>query len=185
MEPKTPDYFTILLPVVTLMLGVILNAAIEYVRDGRTSKREQKARAVRREEEIAAKRIEFQRETLLELQNAVNEMGRQTAKLHIHDLQHFRNEGTWQEANLPHDIDEAQRAAVSWLSVLYVRVLDREVKLLIDRFRSDTDGTLKNSDALGSAKAFENMQTTFIHLNAKIGENLLNLDNALMNLVKD
>jgi hypothetical protein len=185
MEPKTPDYFSTLLPIITLMIGVILNAGIEYLRDGRVLKREQKARKIRREEAIASNRIEFQRETLLKLQDAINEVGRQTAKLHIHDLKHLKTTGNWQEAVLPPEVDEADRAALSTVSILYVRVQDKDIKALVDEFRTDHNNTLKSVNSVVAEQAFAKMQNTFVRLNEKIGDQILNLDNKIMDLIGD
>ena len=185
IPPHTIDYFTTLLPIFTLILGIFLTSAFEYFREGRTSKREQKVRKVKREESIVSNRIEFQRETLLKLQEAINEMGRQTSKLHIFDLDHLRKGGKWQDPILPPDVDEAQRAAVSLVSLLYVRLHDKNIKMLVDEFRTDANNTLKSVDKLNAEQAFQKMHKTFVLLNEKIGEQLLDLDSTLIGLIRD
>ena len=58
-------------PVVTTLLGFITAGIFEWLRDNRTSERERRARDANRQAQLLDRRATFQRETLINLQDAV------------------------------------------------------------------------------------------------------------------
>ena len=57
--------------------------------------------------------------------------------------------------------------------------------MLVDEFRTDANNTLKSVDKLNAEQAFQKMHKTFVLLNEKIGEQLLDLDSTLIGLIRD
>ena len=91
-------------------------------------KRETQAR---REERLAAKedrRDQYQRETLLALQEALAALIRTTATAYLQDKLAYRESGAWHKNYLPDDLAEELREAQSRTALLTERILDDQVR---------------------------------------------------------
>ena len=69
---------------------------------------------------------EFQRTTLIDLQEALHHALRLIHKAYMHDVKAHRAAGSWAENSLPDEVDESARLAM------------RRVAILVERIESDT-----------------------------------------------
>ena len=117
-----------IVPVATFALGAFTNAVLDSRRDGRTAQREE--RAAHRQLELDRQRQAdaFQRETLLELQDALRATARQTSLAHMEALRHERAGGQPAALRLSDDIETALLEEGHNLNRLTQRVLDDELR---------------------------------------------------------
>ncbi len=100
MNQTVPLWVVIALP----FAGYLAAAATEYLRGRQTLIREREARA---EERLAARqdaRDAFERTTLLEFQDAIAALMRNTARIHHESEMECRRSGTWGREQLPEEI---------------------------------------------------------------------------------
>ena len=123
-------------PVVGVLLGFAASTIAEYLRDRRTSKREREAREAARKVQVAERRISFQRDTLLNLQEAVAEEARSAGLISLADEMEYRKTGKWQGQLLPEGLAEKARNNTVRTLMLTERVRDKEIRDLTKVFRS-------------------------------------------------
>src|SRR3989339_699152 len=123
-------------PVVTLIIGLVLKGFFDFLTDSRTVKREREARSEQRRDTIHLQRVDFQRTTLLELQESAHRLSRLTVKTHLHYEAEYSKTGEWQRQELPEGVDEDLREAHSRVSLLRVRIRDEEARKLAEAFIS-------------------------------------------------
>jgi hypothetical protein len=112
------------LPAATLGAGVIGTIGAQGLTAWFASKREEGARAAERQ----VAREAFQRDTLLELQDAVLEMVRVATKLYISHRTVFAQTGEYARTPDPADLDEAARTSMALVAKLGQRVVDDELR---------------------------------------------------------
>jgi hypothetical protein len=110
-------------PVVTLALGALGTVIAEWWREQRGERRTRQAA-----------RDAFQRETLLALQDALMVLGRVMSRVHMHDLNAYRETGEWGKVPLPDELDEGTRTAIVGVNRHRVRVLDDDVRNAVKAF---------------------------------------------------
>jgi hypothetical protein len=146
----TPYWF----PVVTLLLGAVGGYLADALRDKRATRREAAAaeRADRREWATAQRqrdvaRDAFQRETLIELQDWLGKLGRATGASMHHDEMEFRSSGQWGRSLLGEEWNRAHHEALVNVNRLRVRVLDDDVRQVVQEFSSVCVDVLLGSPA--------------------------------------
>lgn len=82
-------------PVMTLFLGALAKGIGDWLLESRKARTDREARRETREESVRAKVIEFQRTTLLELQEAAQALARATGRSQHEDRMAFRQSGAW------------------------------------------------------------------------------------------
>lgn len=92
------------------------------------------ARAARKDR--AERRREFERTTLLELQEAMANLARAAGEIHHFDSMQLRNTG--QRTQVPREMDEREFQARRRLAMLRERVLDDELRRLVGEFADAT-----------------------------------------------
>jgi hypothetical protein len=107
-------------------LGLLGGVLIEHLR----TRGDRAARTEARQDE----RDDFQRQTLLELQEAIARYGRLVGQLHHHDTMAFKQTGDWAKTRLGADLDEDFRSAQVQLRLLAERVRDDELRPLVYGF---------------------------------------------------
>ena len=112
------------LPAVTLAAGAAGTFAAQLLRERFTSGRDREAR--RAEREVA--RDAFQRETLLELQDAMLRVVRTTTLLRINHRTVYASNGTYAREADPPGMSEEFREAVAIAARLRQRVLDDDLR---------------------------------------------------------
>ena len=167
-----PDWF----PVLTLLIGYGTKSLQDFVQHRWTVGREREAREAARRDQRSERRNQFQRETLLELQDAAFQLSRATGR--ICHLDKMAIQETGKKRPLPDDLDEGYRLAQVRTDMLSVRVRDQATRELVKRFRElSTEGVFAeiqdNRDL-----AINAVLDSQIKLNARIGELLRTLDDA-------
>jgi len=173
-----PDSSTLtsFVPALSAFGGFLLAALAEYLRDRRTREREREARADARRLQLFQRRSEFQRETLLNLQDAVFALSRAGGRVHHLDEMEFRKTGVWGGNHLPEDLNEEARLAAVKVSAFMVRVRDENVRELTKTFRDHATrlGVCRSREE--GRQAAEAMGETIPLLHERIGLVLRKLD---------
>jgi len=135
--PQSANTLTVLswFPVFMLLLGSAITVFIGAVENRRTLKRDREAREDARRDKLLEHRNDFQRECLLQLQEAMFELGRATTLLHMHDMRHYARTGEWQLGFYPDEMSEKDRGANQRTAMLVVRVRDDKVRKLVQEFK--------------------------------------------------
>lgn len=130
-ETVTVSWF----PVVTLILGFIISAITDWNKDKRDRNRESEARREARRDLLAEHRRTFQRETVLALQESVQDLARGVGAAQHHDEMAYRQTGKWQAVELAEEVDKQIFDANRRTMVLAVRVRDQALRDLLSNFR--------------------------------------------------
>lgn len=163
-------------PVITLIVGVVLKGIFDLIADGRAERREKNARRELRLDAFRQRRDEFQRATLLELQDVVARGARFAGRANHEDIMAFRESGQWRKQLLSEEVDSGILAAQTELGLLRVRVRDVAAQQLASRLASFiTDVALSRSEATAEA-AMSGMVPVLVELQERIGELLRELD---------
>jgi hypothetical protein len=159
----------------------------EWLRDGRagkreraiaeaTSAREHDAREAIRRIQLFERRASFQRETLLNLQDAVVKLSRAAGRIHHLDVMEQRKNGTWGGNLLPEDLnDEAHHANVA-LMVLTARIRDDHIREMVQTFRNYAGRVGISRTEQAEKEALARMVEVLEPLHQRIGEILRKLD---------
>ncbi len=131
-------------PVVTLILGFAISSISDWVKNRRESERERDARREARREQLSDQRRNFQRETLLVLQEAIQDLARATGAAHHQDEMAFGTTGRWQRQPLGEELNQQVHVANRRVLLLAVRVRDESLRDVVNRFRQLTNETETN-----------------------------------------
>jgi hypothetical protein len=113
-----------LIPAVTLALGAVGTLGAQGLRERFTLGREREARTAERQ----VARDALQRETLLELQDAILRVVRNTSQLRIHHQIVYASKGTYARELDPPELSDENREAMAITTRLRQRVLDDELR---------------------------------------------------------
>jgi hypothetical protein len=157
---------------------------LDWLKNLRESEREREARREARREALSDQRRNFQRQTLLELQEAVQDLTRATGAMHHHDDMAFRRTGEWQRELLAEPLNEQLLLANRRVMLLAVRVRDDSLRATVQRFRGHCSDTLivgrgSDSDSQLRATSQAAMQSALPlveQIHDRIGEILRTLD---------
>jgi len=159
------------LPLLTLGLGWAGSLATEGLRDRRLADRETRAREAESTTKQAERRDDFQRETLLGLQEAIVALGQATASIHREDRRRHREEGVpWSQ------LEAGEKATQSWwdasfaVGKLKVRVLDHDLRGLMNRFHDASTVVLLAGSEAEASVASEGMTQTGADAQQRLGE---------------
>lgn len=117
-------------PVLTLVLGAVLKGLGDVVIEGRKARAEREARAEERKDAAAARWAQFQREALLELQDAAQALARATGRAHHDDTMAYRHTGVWGKNKVSPEANDGALDGHTKLAKFLVRVDDEEVRRL-------------------------------------------------------
>lgn len=126
------------------VLVTVSGAVVELIRASRVAELDKQ----KRRDDRRLGLDQFQRETLLAVQDAVNMSARATGKLHLADLRAYRQTGEWGKALVGEEIAESDRLGRLALSTLQSRIADEDLRVLVTRL---TDA----SGAVGAARDAE------------------------------
>jgi hypothetical protein len=119
------------LPAATLAAGVVGTLGGQGLKEVLTAGREREGRAAERD----VARDAFQRDTLLELQDALLALMRNTAQLHNHHVQVYRTTDRYSRDPDPDGLSEDNRLAIAGVNRLAQRVLDDELRAHVKAVR--------------------------------------------------
>ncbi|MFM0300381.1 hypothetical protein PQQ99_09705 [Paraburkholderia sediminicola] len=163
-------------PVITLIVGAILKAAFDILTDRRTARHAREVRKEQRLETVSLRRTDFQRATLLELQEAIQQLARFTGKSNHQDVVAYRTSGKWQKQMLDNDTDEGSLKAQTSVSKLRVRVRDAEIRKLSKDFSASCTNAVLATSEVAADDALIRMSEILSELHEKIGVALRSLD---------
>jgi hypothetical protein len=143
-----------------LVLGYVLKILEGWLQEARSSRRERTAR-----------RDEFQRVTLLDLQEAMADLARAAGEIQHFDSMQLRTSG--QRTQLPEGMSDREFKARRRLAILRERVLDAELRRLVDEFAAATLEVEKVAWMRGSEAESDERTLAAIHVleraNARLG----------------
>ncbi len=131
-----PDGIAVLglvVPAGTGLVGYVLAGRNEQARDERAAKREATARRASVRERLVEQSHAFQRETLLELQDALQRQVRSVAKMILHDKRTLEEQGTL--TLLGEELDAESYEIGVTVRRLQERVLNATLRRTVDEFR--------------------------------------------------
>jgi hypothetical protein len=163
-------------PVFTALLGYVGSLLTESLRDKRATAREREARHSLTRAQLLERRANFQRETLLRLQDEALKLARAAGRMNHLDEMRFRETRKWGGTLFPDGLsDDAFQANVT-IMVLTSRVRDDRIREIVSAFRTHANcvGTSPTREA--ATKALEKMSQLIEPLHTRIGEVLRQLD---------
>jgi len=163
-------------PVVTLLLGYGIKFYSDWTQNRWTTAREREAREAAKHDKLFERRSELQRQSLLELQEAVMQLARATGALNHQDEMALRAGGKWQRQAGTGDVSETFRFAQARISTLCARVRDDGVRDLAGKFRACCTAVVHSESQADSASAMRDMVRVLDELNQQIGKVLRKLD---------
>jgi hypothetical protein len=167
---------TIWFPVLTLFIGFVTRPFSDWIQHRLTVGRDREAREATRRDERTERRNAFQRDTLLNLQEAVMQLSRSTATIHHKDK--MSRHSTGKPALLPDDLDEGHRLGHVRVSMFSARVRDQSVRDLVEQLRQLSEGSVKSTAQTECNQSLNAMFQVSDELNQRIGELLRTLDDA-------
>jgi hypothetical protein len=176
-----PDTATVgWFPVLTALLGTSLGYAAKFftdwLHDRRSAEREREARGAVRRDQLFERRTTFQRQTLLDLQEAALELARAVGLAHHQDYLAFRATGQWGKQLIGEDLSERERLAHARTSLLGARVRDDPTRELVTKLKNYAGETVHSETRDESERALLGMGLALEELNQRVGEVLRKLD---------
>jgi hypothetical protein len=163
------EWRDVLLPIGTLILGGLLALLGEVRRDRRQERRERLARQEQRAIAAAEERAAFERKALLEVQDALEDLGRATA----HDHERLRDEQAWQK---PGGMwSDEYRDASARLNKLIARVFDDDLRKLLVQIRQEARQVVIARSEEDSWEAYKRVDATAGEFNEKVAPTLRRL----------
>lgn len=163
-------------PVITLIFGAVSKGIGDLFADKRKTKAEKEARHEQRLDVVQLRRVEFQRSTLLDLQNAMQKLARATGKASHDDLIAFRKTGEWGKNSVSEEANIGALEGHASINILRVRVSDDHIRAIADKFSSACSRHVYCKSEAESDACMKDMFAYMTELNNKIGEALRNLD---------
>ncbi|WP_124470381.1 hypothetical protein [Burkholderia ubonensis] len=170
IEPK------VWFPVITLIVGAALKELGDWVTHRRTATREIASRRIERQAAAHLRRIEFERGTLLELQDTCQQLARHTGRLHFEDGIAYKRTGEWGKSLVSDETSDGARVCQASLSKLRSRTQSEAIRQLADQFSSECATVALASAKAASDSAINKMSVSLNELNDRIGSELRALD---------
>lgn len=174
LAPQT--FLNWFLPIATLLLGYIAKSVTDGIDSRRTSERERIAREESRQDRLFERRNDFQRQTLLDLQEATMQSMRATASINHEDVMAFRKTGKWGRQLVGDELSEAHRLANARVTILRVRVRDQAVRDLVRDLQANGTSLVMCGSEPESTRLLGTLFGVFDNLNGRIGELLRSID---------
>ncbi|MET4675887.1 MULTISPECIES: hypothetical protein [unclassified Luteibacter] len=157
-------------PVITLILGAALKGMGDFILEGQKAKREIQARLESNAETRRARAVDFQRETLLDLQEALQGMARATGRTNFEDIMNYRATKKWQSTRLSEDASAKFQEFAVKVTRLRVRVEDDETRNMTAEFSNRCTSVSRASDENDSDLKLAEAIQVFSKLNERIGD---------------
>jgi hypothetical protein len=171
-EMMTASWF----PVLTLLIGFGTKSLSDWFDHRRTATREREAREWKKKDQLLERRVNFQHETLLALQEACMKLARTIGAAHHLDMMANQTAEVWQKNLLPEELSENSRLAFVSMMTLSARVSDGTARDLADKFRQHCAETLAAHSVSSSETSMANAMDALVKLNQRIGSLLRSLD---------
>jgi hypothetical protein len=163
-------------PVVTLIAGYAMKSLSDWVNNKRAIAREREAREAVRKEQRFERRVIFQRETLLALQESAHKFLRNVGRAHHVDEMAYRRSNVWRSTLLPDDLDNAFREHQSRTLMLSVRVRDNDVREMATELINCAIAVVMTAQRDTAISALGRTAEIQKSLNTRIGELVREID---------
>lgn len=137
---------------------------------------ERQARIDIRRETAKHKRVEFQRATLLDLQESLHSLLRTGNQIRLRDAKKAKEAGKWVKSGAPSEIDDEARRLQAKTHMLMSRVHDGDIRDKCSRLKNHISVTTLATSEEISADEFMAASILFNSLSQEIGEILRHLD---------
>src|ERR1035441_9703685 len=124
-------------PLVTVFVTFATVQLSDWLKDKRAHQREREARREARADAIIERRNQFQRESLLKLQEVAQQFVRSCGEMHHTDSMAFRAGGGWHKQPYPEDMDQRAHETNVRMTKLTIRVRDERVRELSSRLKAE------------------------------------------------
>jgi len=167
---------SVLLTIVSVVTGFVVKWATDTLEDRRLTKRQREARKEARRDFLQQRQTDFQRQNLLDVQEASMSLMRSAATQHHADTMAFRQTGKWQGHLLPEAVSDDCAAAQRATTTLAVRIRDVEVRRLVDELKGTCVGLTRTTGSDEADRLLASAVRIHDALNRRIGDVLRNLD---------
>ena len=167
---------SVLLSVFMFFIGFGTKWFEEWYRHRYQAAREKEARHDARREQLLWRQADFQRQNLLDLQDAVMRLARTSGQIHHHDSMAAKQTGSWGRNFAPEGVSEAHRDAQATTTVILVRIRDKKIRTLTQELKAHCASAGIAESESASLKSMISMNDTFELLNERIGDLLRNLE---------
>jgi hypothetical protein len=164
--------------ILSVTAGGFLTMLAAWLGDRRTTERDRERRRDERHERLALRRNDFQRETLLTLQVASQNLLRNAGAALHQDIVAHRTTGKWQRQQLENKLSDDLLRLNTETMLLASRVRDDEVRTLADRLRTQAvivGSSCDEGEAESRMMAASDAQNALIQ---RIGQIVRELDEA-------
>jgi len=141
-----------------------------------TMERERENRIAARREQLTERRAEFQRQTLLDLQDALFDLMRTTGAMHHQDEMAYRQTGEWQKRLFGDELYDKSQVAMRRTAMFQVRVRDASLREMADDLRKLSAQVTVGTSKSESDSAMLDAADLFVQVQERIGEILRTLD---------
>jgi hypothetical protein len=152
-----------------VVLGGVLTGAVSLWQAQLVTKREREAREALREQERKDRRDAFQRETLLALQDAVEDVRRAISRDADRKLAALKEDGRWPRRMPGEAVPEDLSDAHARVGKFYARIFDDELKTSVAKFRWTTDRAIIAQSEGESKEGLWGMTFLDGEINSRIG----------------
>jgi hypothetical protein len=163
-------------PVLTLLIGFATKSLTDWFEHRHHTRRDREAREAVRRDQLFERRTSFQRQTLLDLQEACAQLVRTAGAIQHQDYVAYRSTGKWTMQQVPDDLAEGNRLAQARTGMLIARVRDDTVRELTDKLKTHAGEVIRSQTHKDSQRAEIDMLEIYTRLNERIGQVLRTLD---------
>jgi hypothetical protein len=161
---------------VSVLLGFATSWLSARYQNTATVKRERESRLAARSDQLAERRAEFQRQTLIELQDAVFDLMRATGAMHHQDEMAFRKTGQWQKQLLADELDQKALMSNRRTLMFKVRVRDGSLREMVGKLSNLSAQVAISIDRDHSNEAMTEAGELFGKVQERIGELMRTID---------
>lgn len=172
---STASAYATWLPLVTLVIGFVTATLTDFFKHRLQWTRERELKKEDRLEARALQQIDFQRTTLIELQEVSSTLARCTGAMNHIDIVEFNKTGQWQKNQYSEEWSGKENDSRRRHIELTVRVDDQNVRELSNQFRDGCHKILYCTTPKEAEAALRSSIDTFETLNEAIGLKLRQL----------
>jgi hypothetical protein len=161
---------------ITLLAGGALTIIAGWLTDRRASERDRERRLEERHERFLVRRNDFQRESLLVLQDSSQRLLRSAGAMHHQDVVAHRTTGKWQRQQFGDELSKENLRAMTDTMLFASRVRDDEVRSLAEQLRAQTVAVSSSADEAQAERVMLAAGETQQALIQRIGQLVRELD---------
>ncbi len=146
---------------VGVVIGGLITGLVSIRLEGIRADKAAALDSAKRQDDRRLGRDNFQRETLLDLQDAANALQRALFLIHMHDVRTSKATGTWGGTPVGEEIAEAENQAHLKIATMRSRIADDEIRALCETLIKAAGTIISTTDEAEADHALHaSMQTT-------------------------